>query len=244
MLRRRIEPIQIIAVVLMLLFPLGCAGKKGLYYPDASKPITSESVTDEYVVEEETFEVPTTIEEQELEAIRSLKSVIPGIRLRVTGKGSYLEEFLAKIQALGLEGQVQYLGYVPWAQLVEELRGADVGIVAQKSSLYSNLVHTGKMYDYLYFHKPVIASRLEAVNAYFDDESLCYFVPGDADDLARAVRYLYEHPEARGSFASNGRRLYNHYRWKRQRMAYLAVSRALAGLSVAEPTLHGDEGCP
>lgn len=178
-----------------------------------------------------------------LEAIHSLRSVIPNIRLRILGKGSYLEELLAQVEALNLGDHVQYLGYVPLPQLVQELRRADVGIVAQKSSPYSHLVHTGKMYDYLYFNKPVIASRLRAVSAYFDEASLCYFAPGDAQDLARAIRYLYENPEAREMFARNSRRLYERYRWEWQGVAYTTVSRRLAGWDSTGATLDGDELC-
>lgn len=178
-----------------------------------------------------------------LEAIRSLKPVIPGIRLRILGKGGYLREFLAQIEALDLTDCVQYLGYVPLPQLVDELQRADVGIVAQKSSPYSNLVYTGKMYDYLYFGKPVIASRLKAVSAYFDEESLCYFTPGHPEDLARAVRYLYEHPKAREMYARNSRRLYERYQWERQRGTYVAVSRRVAGWDTTELELDGVEAC-
>lgn len=174
-----------------------------------------------------------------LKAIHTLKPVIPNIRLRILGKGSYLAEFLAQIEALGLNDQVQYLGFVPLPQLVEELHRADVGIVAQKSSPYSNLVHTGKMYDYLHFNKPVIASRLMSVSAYFDEESLCYFVPSDANDLARAILYLYKDKEARERFARNSHRLYEHYRWEQQRIRYIAVARELAGLGINEAQADG-----
>jgi glycosyltransferase involved in cell wall biosynthesis len=167
-----------------------------------------------------------------LEAIHALKSVIPNIRLRILGKGSYLQEILARIEALDLSDQVQYLGFVPLPQLVEELRRADVGIVAQKSSPYSNLVHTGKMYDYLHFGKPVIASRLRAVNAYFDEASLCYFAPSEPQDLARAIQYLYEHPEARETFARNARQLYERYRWENQKPTYIAVCQALVDQNI------------
>jgi len=167
-----------------------------------------------------------------LEAVHSLKSTIPDIQVRILGKGSYLEEILARIKALGLSDQVQYLGFVPLPRLAEELRRADVGIVAQKSSPYSNLVHTGKMYDYLHFNKPVIASRLRAVNAYFDETSLCYFAPGDCQDLARAIQYLYEHREARDTFARNAYRLYKRYCWEQQRIEYLAVVRKLTGVDI------------
>jgi glycosyltransferase involved in cell wall biosynthesis len=155
-----------------------------------------------------------------LQAIAALRSSIPGLQLRITGSGSYRDEFLAQVKALGLQDHVQYLGFVPLTQLVAELRQADVGIVAQKSSVYSNLVHTGKMYDYLDLGKPVIASRLRAVEAYFDDDSLCFFEAGNSGDLARAILGLYEEPNRRSTLISNAQQLYEQYRWEVQREEY------------------------
>jgi glycosyltransferase involved in cell wall biosynthesis len=172
-----------------------------------------------------------------LEAIHLLRSDIPKLRLRILGAGSYLDTFLTRIEALELQEYVQYLGYVPLPQLVKELQSADVGIVAQKSSPYSNLVHTGKMYDYLYFNKPVIASKLKAVSAYFDEESLCYFTPGDSEDLAKAIQYLYRHPEARERLTRNARRLYERYHWKQQRTVYMAISKTLTALDTTKVPL-------
>jgi glycosyltransferase involved in cell wall biosynthesis len=162
-----------------------------------------------------------------LHAIASLKASVPKLRLRVTGDGGYREEFLALRELLGLQDQVQYLGFVPRDQLVEELCRADVGIVAQKSSTYSNLVHTGKMYDYLALGKPVIASRLRAVQAYFDEASLCFFEPGDPDDLAQAIRGLYLDPQKRRTLVENSQKLYDQYKWEKQKEIYWSAYRKL-----------------
>jgi glycosyltransferase involved in cell wall biosynthesis len=158
-----------------------------------------------------------------LEAVSLLKSSIPNLQLRITGHGSYLDEFLSQVKAMGLRDHVLYLGFVPLAQLVKELRQADVGIVAQKSSIYSNLVHTGKMYDYMAFGKPVIASRLRALEAYFDDRSLSFFAPGDSSDLARAMSELYHNPEKREALAQRADYLYQQYCWEKQSEHYLAA---------------------
>lgn len=158
-----------------------------------------------------------------LQAVAALKSQIPGLQLRITGSGSYRDQLLAQVAALGLQEQVHYLGFVPVEQLVAELKGADVGIVAQKASLYSHLVHTCKMYDYLNFGKPVVASRLRSVSTYFDDDSLCLFEPADAKDLARAILELYQNPERRQALAGNAAKLYQEYRWEKQRQHYLGV---------------------
>jgi glycosyltransferase involved in cell wall biosynthesis len=165
-----------------------------------------------------------------LQAISILRHAIPGLKLRITGNGAYVDHFLTQVQALELGNQVQYLGYVPLSQLVAELESADVGIVAQKSSPYSNLVHTGKMYDYMAFGKPVIASRLRAVQAYFDRDSIRFFEPGDAEDLAEAILDLYQNPEKRRSLVDNAALLYDRYKWENQRAIYQTTYRSLLGI--------------
>lgn len=161
-----------------------------------------------------------------VQAVNMVKDHIPNLRLRVLGNGYYVDEFLAQVKALGLETRVQYLGWVSLQKMVEELCYADVGIVAQKASPYSNLVHTGKMYDYLAFGKPVLASRLGAVRAYFDEDALCFFEPGNAASLAQGILDLWQHPEKRRAMVENSQRLYDQYRWEKQREIYLSTYRA------------------
>jgi glycosyltransferase involved in cell wall biosynthesis len=158
-----------------------------------------------------------------LEGVALLGTQIPNLRVKILGRGTYVDQFLAKRKALGLNSRVDYLGYVPLAQMVEQLCGADVGIVAQKSSPYSNLVHTGKMYEYIALGKPVLASRLKAVEAYFDDEAIRYFEPGNSRSLADEILDLYLHPEKREQLARNAQRLYAQYRWDKQKSIYLSA---------------------
>ena len=158
-------------------------------------------------------------------AVELLRERWPGLRLIITGDGGYREEFQSLIQQHNLQDQIRYLGYLPWAELVQQLRRADAGIVAQKASPYSHLVHTGKMYDFLALGKPVLASRLRAVQAYFDESSLGYFEPNDPQDLARVVAELLTCPERRRSLVEQSQQRYAQYRWEQQREIYLSVYR-------------------
>lgn len=158
-----------------------------------------------------------------LEAVALLAPHVPNLRLRILGRGTYLNRFLARKTELGLDKHVEYLGYVPLAELIRELEAADVGIVAQESSPYSNVVLTGKMFDYLHFQKPVLASRLKAVEAYFDDASIYFFEPGNAQSLAKGILELYQHPEKRQDLVANSQRLYREYRWENQQQTYLSA---------------------
>lgn len=162
-----------------------------------------------------------------LDAVAIARARVPGLRVRILGRGSYLDQFLAKRESLKLEDCVHYLGYVPLPTMVGEILAADAGIVAQKSSPYSNLVHTNKMYEYIHLGKPVLASRLSATEAYFGQDALRYFEAGDPHSLAEAIVDLYEHPEKRDVLRDNAWRLYEDYKWDKQKEQYLAVYRRL-----------------
>jgi glycosyltransferase involved in cell wall biosynthesis len=160
-----------------------------------------------------------------------LKDRLPGLRIHIMGAGSYVKEFMAQIEALQVQDIVRYLGWVSIEEMVTQLRQADAGIIAQKASPYSNLVHTNKMYDYLTFGKAAIASRLESVNAYFDDDSLCFYEPGNPEDLARVILDLYQHPEKRDRLAKNAAKLFNEqYKWEHQVKIYHGVYKQLLKL--------------
>ncbi len=158
-----------------------------------------------------------------LEAAALARKQIPDLRVRILGKGTYVDQMLARRKQLDLENCVDYLGYVPLEQMIEELCAADLGIVAQKSSPYSNLVHTGKMYDYIAFGKPVLASRLKSVSAYFGEDALDYFEPGNPQSLADEILDLYQNPQKRKTLACNAKNLYAQYCWQTQKDIYLSA---------------------
>jgi glycosyltransferase involved in cell wall biosynthesis len=162
-----------------------------------------------------------------IEAVALVKNRIPNLRLRILGRGSYLDEFLQQVNRLDINEYVDYLGYVPLEKMVSEIRNADVGIVAQKSSPYSNLVHTNKMYEYIAFEKPVLASRLKSVETYFGEEALFYFIPGDAESLAAGILDLFQNPDLRKQLVRNSRNLYRNYQWGVQKETYLEVYREI-----------------
>ncbi len=162
-----------------------------------------------------------------LEAIALVRPQIPNLRARILGKGTYIDGMLEKRKKLCLEDCVDYLGYVSLEQMVQEIRAADIGIVAQKSSPYSNLVHTGKMYDYIVLEKPVITSRLKAVEAYFGEEAFVYFEPANPQSLAEGILDLYHHPEKMKSLVKNARDLYKRYCWEQQKEIYLSTYREI-----------------
>jgi glycosyltransferase involved in cell wall biosynthesis len=181
-----------------------------------------------------------------VEAVRLASQRVPTLRLRITGTGGGVKDLLRRIDEAGVGDRVEYLGWLAMPDLVRELQASDVGIVAQKTSPYSNLVHTNKMYEYMLLDRPVIASRLRSTSNYFDDSAVEYFEPDSAESLAEALVRLHDDRERRHSLASRARQLYAEYGWTRQRQIYLGAYEALVGAGtpcvndVAEPRNTAD----
>ena len=157
-----------------------------------------------------------------VEAVAQLRDDQPDLRLVLTGRGSAVEAVLRQVKELGLDDVVSFHGWVGHNELNDLLHAADVGIVAQKASPYAHLVHTNKMVDFWLFGMPVVASRLRATAALYGDDVIEYFEPGDARDLARAIRRLHDDPARRAELVENGRRAQSEHGWAVQRRAYLA----------------------
>ena len=164
-----------------------------------------------------------------ISAARILRDEIPGLRIVITGRGPGTGELIKAIASHELQDVVQFEGWVTQARLNDILHSADVGIVAQKASPYSHLVHTNKMVDYWIFGLPVIASRLHSVSQLYDDRIIEYFEPGNASDLARAIQRLYADPVRRAELAENGKLAQLRNGWAAQRISYLGVFNSLLG---------------
>lgn len=160
-----------------------------------------------------------------LEAIDIARREVPELRLRIAGTGTNLPRVQQMIVDLGLEDTVEYLGWLSLEDLVDELSAADVGVIAMKASPYSHVVHTNKMYEYILFDLPILASRLRSVSEYFDDSCIQYFTPGDPDSMAAGIVGLRNDAARRRALVRNARSLYDaQYDWDIQKEILLDVT--------------------
>ncbi len=169
---------------------------------------------------------PGTIEERwghecVVRAIAQAQIDVPGLRLVISGEGSYEPRLKRLVEELGISDAVDFEGWVTLEHLQTIFEQADIGIVAQSESSYSNLVHTGKMYEYMMFGLPIVASRLHATEQYFDDDKVLYFEPDDVDDLANVLVDLAKDPELRLRMAKSAQVAFDPYRWDQQRNIYI-----------------------
>jgi glycosyltransferase involved in cell wall biosynthesis len=165
-----------------------------------------------------------------VEAAALLRDEIPGLEVVLTGRGSDVPRVLDLAAKLCVDDIVRFEGWVTPERLNDLLHAADVGVVAQKASPYSHLVHTNKMMDYWIFGLPVVASRLRATAASYGDDQLEFFTPGDAADLAAALQRVHADPARRRALAEAGEVALETNGWGVQRRTYLGVFASLVGI--------------
>ena len=156
-------------------------------------------------------------------AVAWLRADIPGVQFRFMGAGGYLRDVKRIAETVNVTDHVKHLGFVPFEQMIEEILLADVCIVAVKKNAYSVLVHTNKMYEYVAMHRPVVATRLDSVAAYFPDDALLYFEPGKDDDLAGKLKHAFAHPDEMAERVAKAADIYERYRWEAEKRHYLRV---------------------
>ena len=155
-----------------------------------------------------------------IDAVAALRSEIPELRLKVIGEGDRLAESRALVERLGLLNRVSFMDLVPVEKLPALLVKADVGLVPYRPSSATHLMLPVKLLDYATLGIPVIAARLRTVEYYFGDGAVELFEPGNATDLARAIRLLYRNPDLRQRLVERAREALDALNWQNQRNEY------------------------
>jgi glycosyltransferase involved in cell wall biosynthesis len=160
-----------------------------------------------------------------IEAVALLKEKIPSIRLDILGYGDYVSELKDLVRRLKLENYVHFHGFVPFDKMIAIINNSDIGLVPVEKNDYSVLVHTNKMFEYIAMKKPVIISRIKAVEEFFgaDDACLKYFKPGDKEDFANCVIELYNNPKTRQKMVENALAKFRSVSWDVTKEEYCSL---------------------
>jgi len=139
--------------------------------------------------------------------------------LLIVGEGEYEQEIKRLVREVELERRVDFTGHVPFDEIPMTIGRADIGIVPM---LYScRYMLPNKLFEYIALGMPTIVSALPAIKAYFDEDCVMFFEPGNEEDLYRCILELYQNPAKRESLVANARRAYAEYRWSKMKRKYL-----------------------
>jgi glycosyltransferase involved in cell wall biosynthesis len=165
-----------------------------------------------------------------VDAMAQLCKKVPMAELRVYGRSTpYLEQVMKKAGSLGLENNVRYLGAKKLEELVREIEVCDLGIIPNKRNTFTEINTPTRIFEYLALGKPVIAPRTLGIQDYFRPESLLFFEPGDAGDLAEKMEYVALHGTEATAIAERGQQAYLAHTWQRERETLVNLVAELIG---------------
>lgn len=171
-----------------------------------------------------------------IEAMPAIRYAIPAVRLDIYGRGLLHAECRLRAARLGLEGTVRFHDHVAHGELPRIIADADLGVVPTKGGVFSGDILAMKSLEILAMGVPAVVSATAGHRHYFTEETVAFFEPGDAGDLARAVCALHRDAARRERLARAGPRFMRRRGWHRERRKYIEVFQRLAGVRCAGDT--------
>lgn len=159
-----------------------------------------------------------------VEAADLLRSRVPTLQIWLLGDGDYRHELEDSIARLGLEEVVTLSdGMLDISRLRTHLEQADVGVVPNRSSVFTDDLLPTKLMEYVAVGIPVVAARTPMIESYFDDQMVEYFTPGDAAELADRLESLAVAPHRRSSLVAAAARFVEDHSWEDISTRYASV---------------------
>jgi glycosyltransferase involved in cell wall biosynthesis len=140
---------------------------------------------------------------------------IPELRIIIVGDGKSLAGMKKLAGSLGLTGRIIFEGYKHQEEIGSYITLSDVCIIPHKKSVQTDNSSPNKLFQYLFFRKPVISSNCASIEKIIRSEK-CGMIYDHAspEELAVAIRYLYDHPAERSEMGNNGyRAVLDRYNW-------------------------------
>lgn len=176
-----------------------------------------------------------------LDAVAQVRPDVPGIQVTLLGAGELGPALRAQRARLGLTDCVEISAdMLPVTELPAALRAAHVGVVPNRSDVFTDGLLPTKLLELVAMGTPVIASRTPTIAAYFDQDMVQFFRPESATDLAQAIRVLAGNPERRVALAENAAAFNRKYSWETMAAGYAAVVEA-AGAARDDPPMRAPD---
>ena len=165
-----------------------------------------------------------------IRAVDKVRQDIPGIHLSLLGSGETRDDLITLTQELDLPEHVKFSAQtLHVSELPQVIRRADVGIVPNRSDIFTDGLLPTKLMEYVALGTPVIAARTPTIESYFDDTMVKFFKPGDIDDLAACIISLHANRSLLVQFAQNSEKFNQKYGWPSVAANYVALVNRLNG---------------
>jgi glycosyltransferase involved in cell wall biosynthesis len=147
----------------------------------------------------------------------------------------FVRKLRLQVEEMGLGERVHFVNPVGSGQVVDYLRGVDVGLIPLLSYPSHEMALPNKLFEYLHARVPVVSSELECLGAFLRETGVGVTFPAeDAPALAAGARTILADHE-RFAAAAGDPALLARYSWSSQAKQLRAVYDELLGTDLPEP---------
>jgi glycosyltransferase involved in cell wall biosynthesis len=140
-----------------------------------------------------------------LEAASQL-STLPGLAIVLLGDGKEKPALVAQAAQMGLVN-IHFIPPVPKNEMRSALAAANACVAILKPIPMYETVYPNKVFDYMAAGRPIVLAIQGVIRQVVEEAQAGIAVsPGNAQELAEAIRYLQEHPQEGIAMGMRGRR--------------------------------------
>jgi len=156
------------------------------------------------------------------------------VRLELYGRDFAEVPLPALADRLGVTDRVTFHDRIAIDAVPAALAGTDIGLAPTRHTPFTDYSLSTKVYEYAAMGRPVVASRLPMVVATFGDDVVTY-EPGDAGDLARAIKDVVGNADERRARIERARARVQGLSWEVESLRYLAIVDGLVSRAQPQP---------
>ena len=135
-------------------------------------------------------------------------------RLTLVGDGNQKEDLLEMVKRFHLEDAVSIPGHVQWSKIAEFIRQSTICLIPHLRSEHTDTTLPNKLFDYMAFSKPVIASDCAPLKRIIEQERCGkVFRSGDVEDLVAALSRTAINPSSREEGKNGRAAVEREYNW-------------------------------
>lgn len=151
-----------------------------------------------------------------IDAIDIVKSKITNLKLVIVGSGSYMDQLKHQAESLDLRYLISFEGWQNQSFLNSYMENTDVCIIPHIKSEHTDNTSPNKLFHFMYFGKPIIASNCKYIQDIVEKEHCGIIYPYDnAKLLADAILELYNDSAKRRKLGENGKEaIAKIYNWR------------------------------
>jgi glycosyltransferase involved in cell wall biosynthesis len=130
---------------------------------------------------------------------------IPRLKIIIVGNGRILSEMRHLAASLQLDSIVLFEGFKPQNEVGSYISVSDVCVIPHRKSPQTDNSSPNKLFQYLYFKKPVVSSDCNSIEKIILNEN-CGMIYRDnsPEELAAKMTFLYENPGVRIEMGYSG----------------------------------------